>query len=282
MAVPLLRPGQTDPAVPRLKQAVINALIGRNHDQVASAISPNSKTYGPLAVRGVKVFQRDEKLTPDGVVGARTWKALGINEDVVDKRPPVLHGVPFEPGLIAIDGNWVDKPLGEQILAQRKAGKWRGAVNSGYRPAWYQKRLFDAAVKKYGSEEAARKWVAPPGKSRHGKKGGQGAVDVSLGEQLDASTDRLYRPMNWEPWHVQLTASKEMPEEPAEPEPRDLEVPEADLEQLGVTVADVDASIDNLLQQMDRPNDELDEAVKETIDEGYDPETARAPEGARG
>jgi hypothetical protein len=282
MAVPLLRPGQTDPAVPRLKQAVINALIGRNHDQVASAISPNSKTYGPLAVRGVKVFQRDEKLTPDGVVGARTWKALGINEDVVDKRPPVLHGVPFEPGLIAIDGNWVDKPLGEQILAQRKAGKWRGAVNSGYRPAWYQKRLFDAAVKKYGSEEAARKWVAPPGKSRHGKKGGQGAVDVSLGEQLDASTDRLYRPMSWEPWHVQLTASKEMPEEPAEPEPRDLEVPEADLEQLGVTVADVDASIDNLLQQMDRPNDELDEAVKETIDEGYDPETARAPEGARG
>ena len=274
MTVPLLRPGQTDPAVPRLKEAVINALVGRGHDQVASAMNPNSRTYGPKAVRGVKVFQQDEKLTPDGVVGARTWKALGINEEVVDKRPPVLHGVPYEPGVIAIDGNWVDKELGAQLLAQRKAGKWRGAVNSGYRPPWYQKRLFDAAVKKYGSEQEARKWVAPPGKSRHGKKGGQGAVDVSVGEQLDASTDRLYRPMSWEPWHVQLTAAKEMPEEPTEPEPRDLEVPEANLEEQGLTIADVDASIDNLLQQMDRPNDELDDAVKESIDEGYDPETA--------
>ena len=284
MAVPLLRPGQTDPAVPRLKKAVIRALLERNHDKVASVMNPNSRTYGPRAVRGVKVFQLDKKLTADGVVGARTWQALGINEEVVDKRPPVLHGVPYEPGVIAIDGNWVDKPLGEQLLAQRKAGRWRGAVNSGYRPPWYQKRLFDAAVKKYGSEQAARKWVAPPGKSRHGKKGGQGAVDVSLGGQLDASSDRLYRPMSWEEWHVQLTAARELPEEPPEPDPRDLEVPEDDLEQQGVTIEDIDASITILLEQMERPNDELDEAAKESIDEGYDPEaaTTRTPEGAMG
>ena len=147
-----------------------------------------------------------------------------------------------------------------------------------------EKRLWDAAVKKYGSEQAASKWVARPGTSRHGRKGGQGAVDVSLGEQLDASSDHLFRPMSWEPWHVQLSGTREMAEEPAEPEPRDLEVSEADLEQHGVTIADVDASIDKLLEQMDRPNDELNEADKESIDEGYDPEEAKTPtpEGAMG
>jgi peptidoglycan hydrolase-like protein with peptidoglycan-binding domain len=282
MTVPLLRPGQTNAAVPRLKKAVVRKLLERNHDEVASVINPASRTYGPRAVRGVKVVQRDKQLKPDGVVGERTWRALGVNEQVVDTRPPVLNGVPYEPGLMALDGRWVDKELGAQLLAQRKAGRWRGTVTSGYRPAWYQKRLWDAAVRKYGSEQAASKWVARPGKSRHGKKGGQGAVDVSFGGQLDASSDRLFRPMSWEEWHVQLTGTRDLPELP-EPDPRELEVPEADLEEQGVTLEDVDAAIAEVLEQMDRPNDKLEEAEKESIDEGYDPEEAETPppEGAR-
>ena len=284
MALPVLRPGQTHPAVVKLKKAVVQALLERNHEKVASLINPASRTYGRSAVQGVKVFQRDKQLKPDGVVGAATWHGLGFNEQVVDSQPPALNGIPYEPGLIAIDGRWVDKQLGAQVLAERKAGRWHGVINSGYRPPWYQQRLWDAAVKKYGSEQAASKWVARPGTSRHGRKGGQGAVDVSLGSQLDGSSDLLFRPMSWEPWHVQLSGTREMPEEPTEPEPRDLEVPEADLEEHGVTVADVDASIELLLQRMDRPNDELDDADKESIDEGYDPEETktRTPEGAIG
>ena len=283
MSVPLLRPGQTDPGVTKLKKALVRALLERNHDKAASVINPGSRTYGPRAVHGVKIFQRDKKLTADGVVGERTWRALGIKDEVVDTRP-VLHGVPWEPGVMALDGNWVDKPLGEQLLAQRKAGRWGGRVNSGYRPPWYQKRLWDEAVKKYGSEQAAAKWVARPGTSRHGKKGGQGAVDVSLGGQLDASTDRLYRPMSWEEWHVQLSGTKELEVEPAEPEPGELEVPEAELQERGLTVEDIDASIAKLLERMDRPNDEMEEAEKESIDMGYDPEEelAPTPEGATG
>lgn len=280
MPLTLLRPGQTDPDVPKLKKAVVSKLLAKNHGDVASLINPSSRTYGPKAVRGVKVFQRDKKLKPDGVVGANTWHALGFEGPVVDKGPRVLHGVPYEPGLIAIDGNWVDKELGAQLLAQRKAGKWRGAVFSGYRPAWYQKRLWDAAVKKYGSEQAAAKWVARPGKSRHGRKGGEGAADVSLGGQLDASSNHLFRPMSWEDWHVQLTGTREI--EVEDPDPRDLEVPDATLEEVGVTIEDVDESIANLLARMDSRNDEQDEATKESIDEGYDPEAEAAltPEGA--
>src|SRR2546426_7407738 len=283
MSVPVVRPGQTHPAVVTLKRAVVHALKERNHDQLASSINQGSRTYGRSAVRGVKVFQHDQKLPPDGVVGARTWHALGVNEPVVDEHPPALNGIPYEPGLIAVDGRWVDKPLGEQLLAERKAGRWHGVVNSGYRPAWYQKRRWDAAVTKYGSEQAASKWVARPGTSRHGQKGGNGAVDVALGEQLDASSDRLYRPMSWEPWHVQLAGARDMPEEP--PEPRGMDVSEADLERQGVTMADVDESIEDLLQQIDRPNDHMSEADGESADQGYDPAAAQAtrtPEGARG
>jgi hypothetical protein len=265
--------------VVKLKQAVVHALKQRNHDQLAGSINQRSRTYGRSAVRAVKVYQHDKQLQPDGVVGARTWHALGFKEQVVDTHPPALNGIPYEPGLIAIDGRWVDKPLGEQLLAARKAGRWRGVVNSGYRPPWYQKRLWDAAVRKYGSEQAASKWVARPGTSRHGRKGGQGAVDVTLGEQLDASSGSLYRPMSWEPWHVQLTGTREMPGDTTEPEPepdtRGMDISEADLESQGVTMADVDASVEELLHDMDRPNDQMSQDDEDSIDDGYDPEAQR-------
>ena len=50
-------------------------------------------------------------------------------------------------------------------------------IQSGYRSPERQATLFDQAVKKYGSEQAARKWVAPPGRSRHN---GGVAVDLSF------------------------------------------------------------------------------------------------------
>ena len=224
-------------------------------------------------MQSVKAFQKEKKMDPDGVVGAHTWAALGFNEPVVDERPPVLNGIPWEPGVMALDGKWVDKPLALVVLAQRKAGRWTGSITSGYRPPWYQKRLFDAAVKKYGSEQAARKWVAPPGKSHHGMKGGQGAVDVSNGEQLDNASGQLYRPMSWEAWHVQLVGTRDMPEAPedggAEP---DVSEPSGDeLAADGVTMDDVDDSISVLLEKIGKENDEQDEV--EHTDEGYDPES---------
>jgi D-alanyl-D-alanine carboxypeptidase len=38
---------------------------------------------------------------------------------------------------------------------------------SGFRPVNYQKKLFDRAVKRYGSERKAARWVAPHGHSEH-------------------------------------------------------------------------------------------------------------------
>ncbi len=264
MTVPLLRPGQTHKAVPRLKRALIPQLLSLGLRPLAVPIRPESKTYGKATVDGVRKFQEKKNLGVDGVVGKDTWGALGIHEEVVDVGRKVLNGVPGpEPGVVELDGRWVDEILAHELVAVRKAGRWRGTVFSGYRPPWYQKRLFDAAVIKYGSEEAARKWVAPPGKSRHGKKGGEGAVDVtpqSSGAELDAASERVFRPMSWEPWHVQLRTREAPPA--GEEDVGDVEPPSADLEESGLTVDDVDDAIAVYLESLEagrgEPPDEGD------------------------
>jgi hypothetical protein len=58
------------------------------------------------------------------------------------------------------------------------------AINSSYRSPEQQQRLWDAALQKYGSPEAARKWVAPPGHSQHGEGN---ALDLGYGS--DAQRD---------------------------------------------------------------------------------------------
>ena len=80
---------------------------------------------------------------------------------------------------------------------------------SGYRSPERQKQLWDAAVKKYGSAKAARKWVAPPGKSNHNR-----GIAVDLGGDLAlaaklAKKHGLHRPMSHEPWHFEPTGSRE-------------------------------------------------------------------------
>lgn len=272
MTIPILRPGQTHEAVPKLKQALVPA-IQAEHPSIAGRIRLDGKTYGPATVTGVKQFQTNNQLGVDGVVGELTWRALGFDDEVVDARPPVLHGVPWEDGVIAVDGNWVDRNLGEVLLAQRKAGKWTGAVYSGFRPPWYQARLFAEAVKKYGSEAAARKWVAPPGKSRHGKKAGEGAVDVTNGAQLDGSSDQLFRPMDWEDWHVQLAGSKAMPGEDEEGDDVDVTAPtDEELQADGVTMDDIDESIAAMLERVEARGEPAEGTPH--IDEGYDPKAA--------
>jgi hypothetical protein len=235
-----------------MKRELVRELLAHQLRHFAALIRTDSKTYGSAAVKAVKALQARKHLEADGVVGEDTWRALGVHEPVVDVRP-VLHGVPFEPGVTAVDSNWVDSVLAQEILARRKAGRWSGSVLSGFRPPWYQKRLFDQAVQKYGSVEKARKFVAPPGKSHHGMKGGQGAVDVtpsSTGAELDRDA-RLFRPMDWEPWHVQLEA-RGMPAYP-DGEPS-TEVPDSvakELDESGVTMDDIDETIAVYLDRLD-------------------------------
>src|ERR1044072_6685491 len=76
-------------------------------------------------------------------------------------------------------------------------------ITSGFRSVAQQQQLWDAAVKKYGSAAAARKWVAPPGDSHHNK-----GVAADLGGDLawahaNAARFGLKFPMPWEAWHIE-------------------------------------------------------------------------------
>lgn len=82
-------------------------------------------------------------------------------------------------------------------------------VTSGWRSRAHQERLFREAVRKYGSPEAASRWVLPPHRSAHVR--GQ-AVDVGPeagARWLDEHGVRfgLCRRYDNEPWHFELLAA---------------------------------------------------------------------------
>lgn len=85
-------------------------------------------------------------------------------------------------------------------------------INSGYRSNDRQAQLYQQALAKYGSEAAARKWVAPPGRSRHNH--GHAADLGYLSPQAktwvhqNASRFGLAFPMAHEPWHIELAGAR--------------------------------------------------------------------------
>jgi hypothetical protein len=85
-------------------------------------------------------------------------------------------------------------------------------IMSGYRDVEHQRRLWNAALRKYGSAEKARKWVAPPGKSFHNKGS---AVDLTYGndaarEWVHANAEKygLHFPLGNENWHIEPMGSR--------------------------------------------------------------------------
>lgn len=80
-------------------------------------------------------------------------------------------------------------------------------VSSGKRSTGRQAALWSKAVEKYGSPKAARKWVAPPGRSMH-ERGL--AKDIKFASpKIKALAHRiapeygLEFPMPWESWHLE-------------------------------------------------------------------------------
>lgn len=101
------------------------------------------------------------------------------------------------------------------VLAVARSKGIRVDVFSSYRSVEHQRDLFNKAVKKYGSVAKARKWVAPPGKSRH--NAGQ-AIDVHMyrnGKKISQkefdgiiAQAGMYRPMSWEGWHIEPLSTR--------------------------------------------------------------------------
>lgn len=134
------------------------------------------------------------------------------------------------------------KPRVEAVLADPEAQGLGLYVVSAFRSIEYQRILFERAVKKYGSEAKARKWVAPPGRSNHGPKVDGYGTAVDLGvpgykavsgqwpEEVEAKVNAicgrhgLRSPMEWEDWHFEPTPNFVPPMPPA-PQPLEDDMP---------------------------------------------------------
>lgn len=85
-------------------------------------------------------------------------------------------------------------------------------VSSGFRSNERQAQLWADALAKYGSPEAARKWVAPPGSSQHNHGNAADLRFVSPAAQQWVHTNAgrfgLAFPLSNEPWHVELAGAR--------------------------------------------------------------------------
>lgn len=96
-----------------------------------------------------------------------------------------------------------------QLMAAAPGRVW---INSGRRSRQRQMALWNAALAKYGSAAAARKWVAPPGKSKH-----EEGIAADLGYESpavkrwvheNAAKFGLHFPLGNEPWHIEPAGSR--------------------------------------------------------------------------
>lgn len=85
-------------------------------------------------------------------------------------------------------------------------------IKSGFRSPEVQAQLWDQALAKYGSPEAARKWVAPPGRSQHGHGNaadlGYLSPEAKAWAHANASQFGLAFPLSNEPWHIELASAR--------------------------------------------------------------------------
>lgn len=125
---------------------------------------------------------------------------------------------------VAYDYSQFDPRFAQAIMAFLAAGRAAGYsdldILSGYRSVERQQQLWDEALARYGSEAAARQWVAPPGHSYHnmglaadvGYAGGglSGAPPDAVQWMHDnAANFGLVFPLDNEAWHIELAGARD-------------------------------------------------------------------------
>lgn len=149
-------------------------------------------------------------------------------------RSKWLPGTFVDPKLAGMRADF-QASLAGFITAARDAGH-DIKLQSGVRTTERQAELFAAAVRKYGSEAEARKWVAPPGRSFHekgtaadlnyagaGMKGDTAAAQAARQwAHSNASRFGLSFPLGNEAWHVEPSGQRGAPKE-GDPDTTSLE-----------------------------------------------------------
>ncbi|MEA2509670.1 MAG: zinc D-Ala-D-Ala carboxypeptidase [Actinomycetota bacterium] len=122
----------------------------------------------------------------------------------------VLDPTLLRPASSAIDARGLDPQLAGAVRSLIAASHGAVRLVSGYRSRTEQAALWEGALQRYGSRQAAEKWVAPPGDSMHER-----GLAVDLGGDLPLAFQivaqqhlPLWRPLANEPWHFELIGSR--------------------------------------------------------------------------
>ena len=131
-------------------------------------------------------------------------------DDIVAEARAELDSALLAPAPVGFDPTGLDPVLRRAVARLIAASEGRVSVVSGYRSHAEQSALWDAAVARYGSAEAADDWVARPGHSMHER-----GLAVDLGGDVEEAAELvrklglpLHRPLANEPWHFELAGSR--------------------------------------------------------------------------
>ena len=137
-----------------------------------------------------------------------------------DGGEPILQrlGQFVVPGKTAAILNQVDQTFAQSMAAMVEAmpDEIRKGffISSAYRTVEEQADIFAKHVVKYGTEERARKWAAPAGKSfhNHGKAMDLRFANTSVRDWVhqNAAQFGLHFPMKHEPWHIEPINARKM------------------------------------------------------------------------
>lgn len=136
-------------------------------------------------------------------------KAVGVKSATDDPAKYLSSVLASGKGATHITGmaSTFQQKLATMLASMPDGLKGSVTINSGYRSPERQQELWLEASRKYGSPEAARKWVAPPGNSQHNKGNaadlGYGSHEARKWVHENARAYGLSFPMSHEPWHIE-------------------------------------------------------------------------------
>lgn len=181
--------------IPELANGLAKLDAQTRIDQVYRAALSKAQTMG-------QVYQANE-------LRGSALKSVSIKSATDDPSRYLSNVLASGKSLDHINGlaDTFSEKLARMIASMPDDLKGAVTINSGFRSIERQQQLWLDALKKYGSPEAARKWVAPPGNSQH--NAGNAA---DLGYKSDAAKNWVHQnagtfglsfPMSHEPWHVE-------------------------------------------------------------------------------
>lgn len=130
---------------------------------------------------------------------------------MIDWAQFVVEGGARPDAITGLNGGFRDS-LGMLIASAPPEIQKSLRIGSAFRSKERQAELWEQALKKYGSPEAARKWVAPPGNSKHNHGDAADLKYLSPEAQAwvhaNAPKYGLAFPMAHEPWHIERAGAR--------------------------------------------------------------------------